>query len=91
MAIPLHALIAAVKTLNLFLGGLITYYAVKAYRRNPSTTMWAFSVGFGLITIGGAVAGFLDVLVQLGTLQAILVEAVFVAVGFVAILYSLFR
>lgn len=90
MDLHTHGWIVAIKTLNLILGGLVTFYAVRAYREHPSTTMWAFSIGFGLITFGALVSGVLDLVFPIGFQQAIVVEGLFVAGGFVAILYSLY-
>lgn len=84
------ALLAGLKTLNLILGGVITYYAYKAYRRTGVTALGAVSVGFAIITFGVFVAGLVDQLPLLHSELALIIEAVFTAIGFFAILYSLY-
>lgn len=84
------AFLAAVKSLNLLLGDVITYYAYRAYRRTGVTALGAVSVGFAIITFGVFVAGLVDQLPLLHSELALIIEAVFTAVGFSAILYSLY-
>lgn len=83
------ALLAGLKTLNLVLGGVITYYAYRAYRRTGVAALGAVAAGFAIVTFGVLIAGFVDQLPLLHTELALIVEAVFTAVGFFVILYSL--
>ncbi|UPW01413.1 hypothetical protein M0R88_04750 [Halorussus gelatinilyticus] len=82
--------IVALKTVTLVLGGLITYFAFKAYRRTGSGPLKALALGFGTVTLGSLLAGVLDrVLATAGT-AALAVESALTAVGFAIILYSLY-
>lgn len=87
---PTHWGMVGVKSINVVLGGLITYYAYRAYRRSRSTPIGAVAVGFALITVGGVIGGAIDLLSAMPTTDAIVAQDVFVAAGFLAILYSLF-
>ncbi|MFB6167236.1 MAG: hypothetical protein ABEJ43_00130 [Haloferacaceae archaeon] len=84
-------LVTLLKTVTLVLGGLITYHAVTAYRRTGSRSLRALAVGFGVVTVGAALAGLIDLLAPVGVEAALAVESTFTAVGFGAILYSLYR
>lgn len=82
--------VVGMKTLNLFLGGVITYYAYRAYRRTAATPLRALAVGFGMITVGALFAGSIDRFTMLSTDVSLVVESLFTAGGFVVILYSLY-
>ena len=81
--------IAVVKTLILIVGGVVTYFAFRAYRRTYDRSLGFLAVGFGFIVVGVLLAGFtfelLDVTLGLG----ILIESLFVLVGLSIIAYSL--
>lgn len=81
--------VAALKTLTLCLGAVITYYSYKAYRRTKARALGALALGFGIVTMGAFLAGALDI----GSVDrqlAFVVESAFTAVGFAAIFYALF-
>lgn len=82
--------IVVIKTLTLVTGGLITFYAVRAYLRTGSSSLRALAVGFGVVTLGSIVGGGIDQITAMDPLVALAAESVFVLVGFAAILYSLF-
>lgn len=82
--------VVGLKTLNLFLGGLITYCAYKAYRRTRATPLRALAIGFGMITVGSLLAGSIDRFTMLSTYLSLVVESLFTAIGFAVILYSLY-
>jgi len=82
--------IVALKTTALILGGLITYFAFKAYRRTGSRPLRALALGFGAVTFGSMVAGVLDRFVATGGEYALVVESALTAVGFAIVLYSLY-
>ena len=86
----LGSLIIVLKTLTLVLGGLITYQALKAFRRTRSPALRSLTVGFGLVTLGSLLAGLVDQIVGLPTDVALVVESVLTAGGFAVILYSLY-
>lgn len=83
-------IVIALKTLTLVLGGLITFYAYKAYRRTGSRPLRALTIGFGVITLGAILAGAVDQLLSFPTSTALVAESALNAVGFAVILYSLF-
>lgn len=78
------------KTLTLLLGGLITYYSYRAYRRTGSPALRALAVGFGTVTVGSLLAGIVDQFLPIGPNSALVVESAFTTVGFAVILYSLY-
>ncbi|KYH27915.1 hypothetical protein HAPAU_05900 [Halalkalicoccus paucihalophilus] len=81
--------LAVVKTLLVVMGGTITYFAFKAFRRTHSRPLGFLAAGFALVTLGSVLGGFgfeiLDVWLGLG----VLVEGLFVLAGFSLIAYSL--
>ncbi|WP_232820523.1 DUF7521 family protein [Halorussus litoreus] len=83
-------LVVALKTVTLVLGGLITFFALKAYRRTHSPALRALTIGFGAVTLGSMVAGVLDRLLLTSTEFALVTESALTAVGFAVILYSLY-
>lgn len=91
MDIQTTVLIAVVKSITLLLGGSITYFAFKAYRRTHEQSLLALAVGFGVITVGAFFAGIVDQILPMPGSIAILVEGVFTAVGFAIIFSSLYR
>ena len=82
--------VTVLKILSLALGGLITYYSYKAYRRTESPSLRALTLGFGVITVGAFVAGIVDQIIPVDQSHALLVESAFTTAGFAIILYSLY-
>ncbi|MFC6873434.1 DUF7521 family protein [Halobellus marinus] len=78
------------KTVTLALGGLITFYSLRAYRQTGSPALRALTVGFGTITLGALLAGVVDQFLPLDPSLALIVESLFTTVGFVVMLYSLY-
>jgi divalent metal cation (Fe/Co/Zn/Cd) transporter len=78
------------KTLTLVLGGVITFYSYRAYRRTASRALRALALGFGLVTLGALLAGIVDQLIAVDPNIALVVESLFTTVGFAIILYSLY-
>jgi hypothetical protein len=85
-----ETLIVVTKTLTLLLGGLITYFAFKAYRRTGARSLRLLTVGFGVVTIGSLLAGVLDQIVEVGFQIGLFVESTLMALGFAVIVYSLY-
>lgn len=83
-------LVIALKTITLILGGLITYFALKAYRRTESRALGALALGFGVVTVGALLAGIVDQVLAFDRSGALVLESGLTAVGFGIILYSLF-
>lgn len=82
--------VVALKTVTLVLGGLITYFAFKAYRRTGAPALRALALGFGTVTFGSLLAGVVDRLLETAAASALVVESALTAVGFAIILYSLY-
>jgi hypothetical protein len=82
--------VVVLKTLTLVLGGLITYYSVRAYRRTGSRSLRALAIGFGFVTVGSLLAGVADVVLQTRLETGLLIESALIAVGFAVIVYSLY-
>ncbi|MFC6723084.1 hypothetical protein ACFQE1_01490 [Halobium palmae] len=82
--------VIVLKTLTLVLGGSITFYAFKAYRRTTSPALRALALGFGAVTLGALFAGIIDQLLPLNPDFALVVESSFTTIGFGIILYSLY-
>lgn len=82
--------IVVAKTTTLLLGGLVTYLALKAYRRTGARPLRALAIGFGIITLGSLLAGLGNQLLGLGFQESVLVQSVVTAVGFAVITYSLY-
>jgi len=87
---PHETTIIALKTVTLLLGGLITYMAYKASRRTGARSLSLLAVGFGIVTLGTLVAGFVDRILGLEFRVGLLVESALVAVGFAVIVVSLY-
>jgi hypothetical protein len=79
------------QALILLLGGVVVYYASRAYGKTKSQAMFLLALGFAFVTVGALAAG---VLYNLGTGDlptVITVQAYCQAVGFFIIVYSLAR
>ncbi|WP_222916106.1 hypothetical protein [Natrinema sp. SYSU A 869] len=82
--------LAVVKTLVLVVGGIITYFAFKAYRRTRQPALGYLTAGFGLVTLGLVLAGMLYELLGVGLATGILLESLLVLAGFLVIAYSMY-
>ena len=88
--------IAKALTLTLVLGGLVTYFSFRAYRRTGSPALRSLAIGFGIVTLGSLFAGILDQILPLiysdidQFLFGVLVESWLTALGFAVIVYSLY-
>ncbi|WP_128476010.1 DUF7521 family protein [Halorussus pelagicus] len=82
--------VVALKALTLALGGTITYFAFKAYRRTNAPALRAFAVGFGLVTAGTVLGGVVHQLTSLSIEGGIVIESVFTALGFGVLTYALY-
>lgn len=88
--------IVIAKSLTLVLGGLVTYFSYRAYRRTGSPALRSLAIGFGIVTVGAILAGILDQLLPLiyadfdNFLFGVFVESWLTAIGFAVIVYSLY-
>jgi divalent metal cation (Fe/Co/Zn/Cd) transporter len=83
-------LVVALKTVTLVLGGLVTYFALKAYRRTGSPALRALTIGFAIVTLGAFLAGIADQIVGVDRTLVLVIESALTAVGFGVITYSLY-
>ncbi|MFC7079841.1 DUF7521 family protein [Halorussus caseinilyticus] len=84
------AMVVALKTITLALGIALTYFAYEAYRRTNVAALRALSVGFGLVTTGTVLGGVVHQFTALSIADGIVVESVFMALGFGVLTYSLY-
>jgi hypothetical protein len=73
----------------LLFGGVVVFYASRAYSRTRSQAMFLLALGFAFVTAGAVLAGVLFNLANqdLGTVETL--QAASQAVGFFIIVYSL--
>lgn len=83
--------IAVVKTLILLAGGTVTYFAYKAYARTDDRSLGLLAGGFGIITFGVLLAGFLSEPLNQPLGVGILVESLLVFAGLAVIAFSLYE
>ncbi|NKE36884.1 hypothetical protein GWG54_13855 [Natronococcus sp. JC468] len=86
----LALVLAVVKTLVLVVGGVITYFALKAYRRTRQPALGYLAGGFGIVTLGFVLAGVLHEILGVELVMGVLLESLLVLVGFFVIAYSLY-
>ena len=85
------AFLDVAQALILVFGGVVVFYASRAYGRSKSQAMALLALGFAFVTVGALVAG---ILYNVGTVDldtVITVQAYSQAVGFLIIVYSLAR
>ena len=90
MSTDLTSLIVALKTATLILGGVITYFAHKAYRRTGSNALRYLALGFGIVTLGAMLAGVMDQWSPFGLAYSVALESSLTLLGFAVITYSLY-
>ncbi|MGD0146565.1 MAG: hypothetical protein ABSB53_06925 [Nitrososphaerales archaeon] len=82
--------LSAAQVLILILGGIVVFYAMRAYGRTKSGAMLLLGLGFAFVTAGAAVAGVLyNVTGDLTIAES--AQAASQVVGFFIIVYSLTR
>ena len=89
MLSPAVAVVAS-KTAVLACGGLVAWYAARAYRRTGSPALRSFAVGLGLIVVGALLAGGVHHLLDASLSIGVAIHSTFTAIGFVTIAYSLY-
>ena len=78
-----------VKLVIAILGALIAYFALKAYRRTGDRSFGLLAAGFAFVTTGAILGGISFELLRVELATGVLIEGIFVAIGFVLIAYSL--
>ena len=86
----LDTAIVAMKTVTLLLGGLITYFSLRAFQRTRSRALGALAAGFGIITAGSIFAGAMNLIFQIDLQYSVLLQSVATAIGFSVITYSIY-
>jgi len=82
--------LSAAQGLILILGGIVVFYAMRAYGRTKSGAMLLLGLGFAFVTAGAAIAGVLySVTGDLTIAES--AQAASQVVGFFVIVYSLTR
>lgn len=71
------------------LGATIAFLAVRAYRRSGDRGLALLAGGFGFVTLGAVCGGMVYELLGVSLATGVLVEALFVAVGFACVAASL--
>jgi len=83
--------LSAAQVLILILGGIVTFYALRAYGRTKSRAMLLLGLGFAFMTAGAAIAGVLFNVANEDLTTVESVQAASQVVGFFIIVYSLTR
>ncbi|MEF8773939.1 MAG: hypothetical protein V5A23_08710 [Halobacteriales archaeon] len=86
----IDTLVVVLKSLSLVMGGLVTYFAYRAFDRTGSRALRALTVGFAIVTVGAMAAGVADQFLMVPDAYALAVESAMTTLGFGIILYSLY-
>lgn len=78
-----------VKSLILVMGGVITFFAYKAYRRTRHRSLGLLAAGFATVTLGALLGGVANELFGTTLAVGVIIEGVFVLLGFALIAASL--
>lgn len=87
---PVASLVLVVELLALALGVLLVRAAYRAYQRTESRALRSVAIGFGFLTLSGALAGGLHRLLSIGLETSVLVDRAMVAVGFAVLAHALY-
>lgn len=82
-------LMGVVKAVIGILGAVITYFSFKAYRRTKDNSLGFLTLGFGFVTTGAVLGGTLFEILEVSLAVGILVEGIFVCIGFAFVALSL--
>lgn len=85
-----EAVVVATKTMVLVFGGLVAFYAARAYRRTGSRALRSLTVGLGLIVVGALLAGVAHQVLGAPLAVGVAVHSGFTALGFLTMAYSLY-
>ncbi len=86
---PIYLDVAQV--LILVFGGVVVYYASRAYGRTKSPAMLLLGLGFACVSVGAVVAGLIYNFNTGDLSTPVTVQAYSQAIGFLIIVYSLAR
>lgn len=86
----IQTVVVVAQTITLVFGGLITFFALRAYRRTGSGALRSLALGLGLVTAGTLVGGAIHQLAEGTLVLGVAVQSCFTAVGFLVLAYSLY-
>jgi hypothetical protein len=86
-----YAYLDAAQALILIFGGVVVYYASRAYSKTRSQAMFLLAVGFAFVAFGALAAGVMYNIGNVALDTVITVQAYSQALGFLIIVYSLAR
>ena len=77
------------QALILIFGGVVVYYALRAYRRTNSQAMLLLALGFACVALGALAAGLLYNVGTVDLSTVVTVQSYAQVLGFLIIVYSL--
>ena len=77
------------QVLILVFGGVVVFYASRAYQKTKSQAMLLLALGFAFVAVGALVAGLLYNISTVDLITVITIQAYAQALGFLVIVYSL--
>lgn len=83
--------VIVVKSVITVLGASISLIAFRAFRRTKDPSLKLLSTGFGIITLGALLSGALNQIYVTSLEVGVLMNSIFVAIGFGIIMYSLYK
>lgn len=86
----MHIGLVIAKIVVVVLGLLIARQSYRAYLRYESRPMLYLAVGFSIISVGAVIEAVLYEVVDLSIFYAGMIQTTIVAIGMVAVLYSLY-
>ncbi len=86
----IEALVVATKTAVLVFGGLVAFYAARAYRRTGSPALRSLTIGLSLIVLGATLAGMVHLVLGAPLAVGVAIHGSFTALGFGTMAYSLY-
>ena len=90
MSVYIEIAIIVAKTAILLLGGSITFYALRAFRRTGDPSLRALGIGFGVVTVGALIGGVSHQIIRADLAVGIAIDSLLTAIGFAVIVYSLY-
>ena len=90
MSVYIEITIIVAKTAILLLGGSITFYALRAFRRTGDPSLRALGIGFGVVTVGALIGGVSHQIIRADLAVGIAIDSLLTAIGFAVIVYSLY-
>jgi len=86
---PIYYYLDVAQVLILVFGGVVVYYASRAYRKTKSQAMLLLAVGFAFVALGALAAGLLYNIGTVDLSTVITLQSYAQAIGFLIIVYSL--